>query len=1117
MPFRKSAAHPGLTLLVCFVFSALAWGQAGSSGTVTGTVKDQTGAYVQGAKLTLRDLGTNVARTVQSGSSGVFTFTDMPPARYALTVTAPGFKTVEIENVELDVAATRRIDVALALGTTTENVAVEAASPVLNTENASTGQVIGAQEVNELPLNGRDFQQLELLVPGAVSTTNYQTSGGIAAGASILNTNSNVIVADGGRPGQVLFMVDGSDDANQLGTGIVWRPSIDEISEFKVQTSNMSAEFGYGSSVVNVSTKSGTNQLHGSMYDFIRNNDFDAKSYFAQNVEPLKRNQFGATAGGPVVIPWLYRGKDKTFWFVAYEGLRLRQGTTELATVPTSLMEDGNLSQLTGQIYDPLSTRPDPNNPGSYIRDPFPGNIIPASRIDPVAKFFLTPSWIPLPNLSGTANNLLQAPSVPTNSDQYTVRIDQHFGSNDTVLGRISETFASNGSYGPYHGLNQYDPGANPNDPTSVNSVLGWTHIFNAATLVDARASYVRAHPLLTSPNFGTVDYTSQLGIQGFGPGISNIYPSYPALSISGYTGLPQGLILDAVSNGFEYAGNLTIIRGRHTLKMGESYREWQQFYTNSGQGSGAFNFTGTYTENPQSPLTTGAGLADFILGVPASGGRYIPPGRFYNHLKSEWVYFNDDWKITPKFTATLGIRYEINWPSTAEHDQFATFDPSARGGKGAIVVPNLQSVSPPYYQSSVPLSWPIYGQLSVFAADVGISPKYLRKVAYNHFAPRIGLAYQPNPNTVFRAGYGVYYVLLDGIRESEMESAPFLIREGNILNDPLLPTKTTQTLFPKGSSFSPQAAIYGADPRAGDWGYSQQWNLAFQHTFPGQFAFDLAYVGTTGIHLQTIRALNTPLPGPGDIQPRRPYPEFGTIQWNEQTANSNYNALQAKLERRFSRGFTLLTSFTWSKSIDYDSNDSDGYYDPYNRSSSRGLSDFNLPKVFSTSVIYELPWFRNSRLLARSFFGGWTVGGIVSIQDGFPYTPMYSGDPSNTGTPSRADVVSGCNPNPLNRTTQEFFNTACFVAPPGPPVYRRGDAGRNILVADSYKDLDASLYKNFLFSDQYRFELRFEGFNAFNEHSFGIPNATVNSPGYGSVSSSSTPRQIQIAGKFYF
>jgi hypothetical protein len=1104
--------------MICFMLPVSLWCQVGSSGSVTGTITDQTGANVPGATLTLRDLGTNITRTVQSGSSGIYTFTDVQPSKYELTVRASGFKTVAVRDIKLDVAEDRRIDVALTLGTVTESVNIEAAPPVLNAENASTGQVIEAQEVNELPLNGRDFEQLELLVPGSVSTTNYQTSGGAAAGASITDTNpGNVIVADGGRPGQVLFLVDGSDDANQTGTGIVWRPSVDEIAEFKVQTSNMSAEFGYGSSVVNVSTKSGTNQLHGGFYDFIRNNDFDSKSFFAQGVEPLKRNQFGGTVGGPVTIPWLYHGKDKTFWFVSYEGLRLRQATTELATVPTPLMRTGDLSELSGQIYDPLTTRPDPSNPGAYIRDPFPGNMIPADRINSVAQFFLNPSWIPLPNLPGTANNLILAPSVPTNSDQYTVRIDHHISANDMLMGRISQTFASNGNYGPYHGLNPYDPGSNPNDPTSLNSVVGWTHIFSSNMLLDTRASYFRSHPYLTSPNFGTIDYTTQLGIQGFGPGVSNVYPSYPVISISGYTGLPQGLILNFIGNGFDYSSNLTITRGRHTLKMGGSYREYQQYYTNSGQGSGTFNFTGTYSEDPQNPSASGAGVADFILGVPASGGRYIPPGWFYNHIKGSAIYFNDDWKVTPRLTATLGIRYELNLPNTELHDQFATFDPAARGGQGAIVVPNVQSISAPYYHSSVPLSWPVYSEYSVFAADVGISPKYLRKVAYDHIAPRLGLAYQPDPLTVFRVGYGIYYVQLDGLRESEMESAPFLIRESGIDNDPLLPTKTIQTLFPIGSSFSPQAAIYGSDSSTGDWGYSQQWNLAFQRMLPAQFALDIAYVGTAGTHLQTIRALNTPLPGPGDIQPRRPYPDFGTIQWNEQTANSNYNALQVKLERRFNHGLSLLTSFTWSKSIDYDSNDSDGYYDPYNRSSSRGVSDFNVPKVFSTSVIYELPWFRSAQAVTRSLMAGWTVGGIVSIQDGFPYTPMYSGDPSNTGIPSRADIVPGCNPVLNDPTPREFFNTSCFVAPPGPPVYRLGDAGRNILMADSYRDFDASFYKNFLFSEQKRLEIRFEGFNALNEHSFGIPNATVNAPGYGSVSSSSTGRQIQIAGKFYF
>ncbi len=1114
---QKYLALVGALFFFCFLIPTSICAQAGTSGTISGTVKDSSGAALSAVTLNLKDQGTNKIRTTRSGSAGTFAFNDLSPAVYDLTVTMQGFQTIEIRDIKLEVAEARRIDAHLAIGSVSQNIEVEATTAVLNTENASTGQVIGIESVNELPLNGRDFQQLQLLTPGTVSTTNYQTTEGMAGGASTLGTNQTMNIANGGRPGQVLFLVDGSYDSNQNGRSIIYRPTIDEIAEFKEETANMSAEYGYGSSVVNVSIKSGTNQLHGSLYEFLRNSATDARSYFAQSVEPLKRNQYGGSVGGPIVIPKLYNGKNKTFWFVAYEGLRLAQANTSIASVPTAAERTGDFSAYLQPIYDPLSTTPDPNHPGSYLRTPFPGNVIPENRIDPVAKFFLGTDWIPLPNLPGNSNNFLLEPSALTTYNQGTFKIDQYLGSADRLSGRLSQNHEEDGSVGPYHGFSTYDPGAQAALPTTYNSTINWVHTFNANNLLDAQASYTRAHALTTTPNIGKTDYTSQLGIQGFGPGVSDIYPSYPSISISGYTGLPSGAMYDYMSNDYSYSVSYTLVRGRHTFSMGEAFRDWQQNLTTSGQGNGSFSFSGTYTQNPANPSSTGSALADFALGAPASGGRYIPPGFFYQRMKNEWAYFNDSWRATSKLTVNLGVRYEINWPVTEKNSQFASFSSEARGGQGAIVVPDEKSVSAPYYHTSVPLSWSVYGPLSVYARDVGLSPKYLRKVGYHNFAPRIGLAYSVDPKTVIRAGYGLYYLPLDGNRESETESAPFLIRESGILNDPFLPTKTTETLFPKGSSFSQYASLFGEDPNVPNFGYSQQWNLAFEHALTKDTSFEIAYVGTAGVHLQALNQINTPLPGPGDVQPRRPYPEFGVISWDEQSQQSNYHALQTKLNRRFSSGFSLLAGFTWSKAIDNGSDDTEGYIDPYDHQRSRGRSSFDIPRSLTLSSVYTLPSLKHRNGLMRWTLGGWMLGGIMSYHDGVPYTPLYSGDPSNTGTSSYADAVPNCNPELADPTPQRWFNTTCFVAPPGAPEYRRGNAGRNILRGDFYKDYDLALYKNFRVSEAGKLELRFEGFNVFNQHSFGLPNATVNSPGYGAITVASPGRILQGGAKITF
>jgi hypothetical protein len=1118
--FRRVFWLPVLGLFVMIVSSAqFVFCQGSSTGTITGIVTDASGAVVPGASVVLENVGTNVEWRMKSDAAGAYALPNLPVGNYMLTVTAPGFEVVKIPAIHLEVNATNREDIKLVVGRTTATVTVTAAPPMLNTSNASLGQVIGSAEVLDLPLNGRDFQQLQLLTAGTVNATNVQTSAGLSGGASALETDVGILnVRNGSRPGYDLYLVDGADDSDQNGRGLLWRPSIDEIQEFKDQTSNMSAQFGYGSSVTNISIKSGTNQLHGVAYDFVRNNSFDSRSFFAPSTEILKWNQFGANAGGPLIVPKLYNGKNRTFWFFNYEGFRLRQGVASYATVPTAAMRQGDFSQLLPtQLYDPASIRPDPALPGSYISTPFPNNQIPLSRENAATAYFLNPSWIPLPNLPGTANNLENSYTVPTDYNQATVKIDEYIGPKDSLNGRFSYQHESDGSYGPYHTLDSVDPGANPKYPHPYNADLNWAHTFDPNDLMVARMSYGRANVLFTTPNLGlSQNYDSTLGISVFPPSIGDIFKSYPVMNIAGYTGLPQGFLLNYVSNNFEYTANFTMIRGRHTFDFGETFRAWQQNLTTSGQDSGTFDFTGQYTTNPLSPGGTGAGVADYFLGIPFEAARYAPIGWFYERMKNNWAYFNDDWKATPKLTLNLGIRYEINLPMTEKYGHFATFDPTARNGQGAIVVPDPQAVASPSSVLAVTLSWPTYRQFSEYANQVGINPKYLRNPVYDHFAPRFGLADRVSNKTVLRGGYGVFFVQLDGNREAEELGPPFLVRENGILNGSVIPTSNIYNLFPPGSSFSQYATLLVGDPSATDWGYMQEWNASAERDLPGGFVAQMGYVGSKGTDLQTIENLNTPPPGPGAIQPRRPYPEFGVINWDQQSASSIYHALQAKIERRFSKGLSVLASYTYSKCIDDDSTDADGLYDIYNRAFDRGNCDFDIPQRFTMETIYQENWFKTQNRFIRGALGNWQIAPIVTVQSGYPYTPYVPTDPSNTGETSRADVVAGCNPVLSNPTPQKWFNTACFVTPPALP-YRFGDAGRNILRGEGTRDVDLGFYKNFRFGETRSLQIRFEGFNLFNAHTFGLPNATVNTPGYGQITTASAGREIQIGGKLYF
>jgi len=592
-------------------------------------------------------------------------------------------------------------------------------------------------------------------------------------------------------------------------------------------------------------------------------------------------------------------------------------------------------------------------------------------------------------------------------------------------------------------------------------------------------------------------------------------------MNIPGFTGMPRGFVLNYISKQVELSANYTVIRGRHTFRMGNQYRHYDAFGATSGNGSGSFNFNGDYTSNPVSAGGSGSPLADFYLGIPASADRQIPTPGFTRLITNNGAYLNDDWKVSSKLTLILGIRFEYNTPVYSPRDQLSGFDPNARNGRGAILLANQAAIDPPFSDSAVPNGIAAYKSLFVFAKDTGVSEKYLRDMNFfrlTYWLPRVGLAYRLNNKTVVRSAYGMYTTPYD-MNKGLSLGVPWSVSERENLNQRYDSVKTIQTLLPAGSAYALIPGIGATNLLEDkDLGYVQQWNIAVQRELPGRFSFDVAYVGTKGTRLQRgYGNPNTPRPGPGPIQPRRPWPDFGNIGANENSASSIYHALQTRVERRFHLGLSLLGSFTWAKSIDDDSSATNIVYDQYNRRRDRGQSDFNLPRVFTLGLVYELPWMRTAKGIQQTVLGGWTVGAIATLQDGFPYTPLFNGDPANAATPSRADVVAGCNPVPSNPTPQRWINTNCFVAPPGAPDYRLGNAGRNILRGDSFRNMDLSLYKGFSFSERKILQLRFEGFNALNQHSFQFPNATVNSSIYGTVTGSSPGRILQVAAKFNF
>lgn len=1105
------AAFPRLLsfFAVLALLAGMLFAQGTDRGTLIGTITDTSGAIVPAASVKIANLATGIEQSTLTDATGNYAVPNLLVGNYRISAEAHGFKTAVVQDVRIQVGATFRADITLEVGEVSNQVTVEAATPLLKTDSADVSHVVEQKRIVDLPLNGRDFQQLQLLTPGSVSTTNLQTSSGLGGGASAVSTTGTLNVSNGSRPGSQLYLLDGSYASNRQGRTIIVTPSVDEIEEFRVAGSNFSAEYGYGTNVINVSTKSGTNRLHGAAWEFLRNDSLAARSFFSPTVGVLRRNQFGGSMGGPVI-------KDRSFFFFTYEGQRQTTTSTLLATVPTEAMRGGNLSELPFPIFDPRSSRLNAN--GVVVRDPFSGNIIPAGRIDPVSTLFL--QWVPLPNRPGVVANFINTPTLSNDYNHYSFRFDHKLTAKDSLMGRW--THRSNqyplaiSAYDKFSKDN-YSPGTVFSDVYGTNFVFSWTHLFSPRTILEVRPSYGSPSFSYLSPNFGT-DWTTKAGIQGFGHGVSDVFPTFPSLSYSGFSGLPNNDGFADRHHTRDIAGAVTLVRGVHLIKAGNSFASFQEGIYPYGQGEGSFSYTGAFTSNPAQAGASGSGLGDYLLGLPFSGGRYVPPGKYYMQLRNVWNYVQDDWKVNSRLTLNLGLRYELNFPTTEKYNQLATFIPSARGGKGAIVVPDAESVSQKNFalHSSLGLSLSTYQPLIVYAGDAGLPSRSMRFTDHKQFAPRFGMALRVKKDMTVRAGYGIYYNQLDGNRETEFLSPPFLIRESGVLNvidQNGAPTRTTQTLFPNESKFSAQPVLLGHDPYVHGYGYTQQWNLTVQKLLPGSFSLEAAYVGAKGTHLQTSRNLNAPMPGQGPIQPRRPYPDFLGITWNEQSASSIYHAFQAKLERRFAKGFTLLSSFTWSKAIDNSSESAQGCVNPYNCRADRGLSSFDVPLSLVVSAVYEIPAFRNSSVrLLKHTLGGWELAAIATAQGGFPFSAGWSGDTANTGQSTRPNRI--CSGKLDHPTINQWFDTTCFVSP---AQFTYGNSGRNILRGPNMRGADLGLYKNFIFAERHRIQFRAEFFNAFNHPIFGLPSTTVNVAGAGRILSASPGRIVQFGFKYAF
>ena len=1070
-----------LLLLTCIVS---AWAQ--STATIVGRVTDPSGAVLPDTKITARNLSTSLERSTVSGNSGDFEIPFLPiGGSYTVTAAKDGFQTQDLQGIVLQVDQRARLDVVMKVGSVSERITVQDAAPIVNTESGSIGQVIGNKNIVDLPLNGRNFLQLASLLPSAIVGT---------AGT----VGSSVVSVSGGRQSKTEYLLDGISINEQLFDGVVVRPSVDAIQEFKVQANSFSAEYGRGNAIVNVSIKSGSNDYHGTLFEFLRNDKFDSRNFFLARKAPYRQNQFGFAFGGPVVIPKIFNGKNKSFFFLNYEGTRIRQGRTFNPIVPSAAFRSGNFSAVATPVRDPLTG------------DPFPGNIIPPNRINPSTAFFQ--QFIPEQNTAiGTFS---YAAPFRNNQNQGNARYDHIFSPKNLLAVRytVNHLEAFNpGNYPRNGGFNQRQ--------RVQNLVLSETHIFSPAVVNDLRLGYTRMHNANLNQGLGT-NLTGQSGIRGFEETSQN-FPGFPQLSITGFQGIAGNAFQPLVNptNMYQITDNLSIIRGSHTIKVGADLRNYRLTSTNSANSRGSFPFTGIYT---------GQGYADFLTGFPTSGNRSFPRNLFGLYETRYHFFVQDDWKVSSRLTVNVGLRYELNMQPTAMLGQSARFNFESGKWEVSTFKGQINTVS----QQVAQFAFPRFQSLIVKATDVGLPNKLLYN-RYNDFAPRLGLAWRPfgDNKTVLRAGAGLFYLLTSGNNavSAPIINVPFIVDESK--QQPVVggrPTLAVQNFF---QPFSVNANFttpltFGFNPHMKT-PTMYQWNFAIQRQLTRDMSLEVAYVGNKGTYLERSLPTNLPMVSSTDLRPfqeRRQRPEFGTGAFYDNRENSNYNALEVKLDKRFSKGLSFLMAYAYSKSIDGSTNDQgggDGADNPFNLRTMRGRSNLDVGQRFVFSGGWDLPFGRGRAYgagmsrAADLIAGGWQLGGIVVLQGGFPFTPTIASDPANVAfTYARRPDVIGTGK--VDKCTREqCFNIADFRVP---DRFTIGNAGRNILRGPGIANVDLSIFKNFTFTERMYLQFRAEAFNAFNHTQFGNPNANIELPTQGGrIFSARDPRIGQLALKLYF
>lgn len=1055
-----------LTLALLILFSSSAGAQT-HRGSVRGTVYDPSHSVIPGAIIKLTSQETQEKRTVTSSAEGEYALSALPAGEYRLEVEVPNFPR-QVVRITVLVNQEQRVDVTMELGTT-ERVDVNFTNDAfLKNDSAAIGTVIENRQITNLPLDGRNFYELSLLVPGAVPPA--QGSAGSVRGDFAFSVN-------GAREDSNNFLLDGVYNVDPKLNTFAVRPPVDAIREFEIATSTYDAAFGRNPGAqVNVVLKSGTNQFHGSLYEFHRNAALDARNFFAPANEPAPkyiRNQFGFSFGGPI-------RQDRTFFFTDYEGTRSREGLTRVTNVPTALERAGDFSQslmgiprnpLTGQLFD--------------------GGVIPPGFIHPIGRAIS--ALYPLPNRAAPFANFVSSPTQRDDNDHFDARLDHLLTDRTTLAFRYS--FGNRRFFEPFAGPTLAAvPGYGNDVPRrSQNGMISVTHIFSPTLINDARFAFNRVASAVNQENQGT-SINQAVGLPELSTNPRDFGLSF--ITITGFSPLghegnnPQ----NTATNTFQIIDTATHVHGNHLFKFGSDIRAVQQNGFRDVQSRGLLNF---------SPFAyTSVALADLLLGLPlVTGGARVDNAQ---HLRAQSYHFfvNDSFRVRSDVTLSAGLRYEYNSPPVDATDRANLYDAATR---------------------------------SLVRVGTGGMPRGGYESDKNNFAPRVGLAWTigDEGNTVLRAGYGIYY-----------DTSPLAPGEALYFNRPFfdfnlffplpgLPL-TLSDPFPAFFPFPlpDSAQAIQRDLRTP---YMQHWNLNVQQQLGRSRVLEVGYVGSKGTKLLSARDLNQPQPSalpPGLPFVPRPVPQFDEINTIESRASSNYHSLQARLQQRLSAGLAMLTSYTWSKSIDDASNFFPSAGDPnypqnsYNLRAERGRSNFDVAHRLSVSYVYDLPFGKGRAYLAdegawSTLLTGWQTSGIVTLQSGRPFTVALLRELDNSGTGisalgfganDRPNVVG--NPALSERSSEAWFNTSAFAFPPRGTF---GNAGRNILDGPGYHSVNASLSKNTTLSERFNLQFRAEVFNLFNHPNFNLPDNFLGSPTFGSITSARDPRHIQFGLKLLF